>query len=94
MKTAGYIALAFIFLGMTRRSAPAVSPAPGAVNQANTTAAQIAAAAAAAIAAANQPSPTAPFSIDASGDMVQIIGSTVDNTGVGNTGGLGITGSD
>jgi hypothetical protein len=92
MKTAGYIALAFIFLGMSRKSAPAVSPAPGAINQANTTAAQIAAAAAAAIGSIQ--SQTAPFVVDSSGDMVQIIGSTVDNTGVGNTGGLGITGSD
>jgi hypothetical protein len=92
MKTAGYIALAFIFLGLSKRSAPAVSPAPGAINQANTTAAQLAAAAAAAL--ARQQQQTAPFLVDSSGDMVQIIGSTVDNTGVGNTGGLGITGSD
>jgi hypothetical protein len=76
MKTAGYIALAFIFLGLTRRSAPAVSPAPGAINQAHTTAAQIAAAAAAALASANQPSQTSPVFVDASGDLV-----TINSTG-------------
>jgi hypothetical protein len=91
MKTAGYIVLAFLFLGMAKKGTGAGSPTPGAINQANTTASQLAAEA---VAALNRGIQTAPFTIDSSGDMVQIIGSTVDNTGAGNTGGLGITGSD
>ena len=44
MNTFGYIVLGVFALGLLRKQGPAGSPAPGAINQANTDAAQAAAA--------------------------------------------------
>jgi hypothetical protein len=79
MKTAGYILLAFIFLGMKKPAAAAVSPAPGAINAANTAAGIAAAAASAALSLSMQPSSNAPPGFNVVANPTQSTSTLVDS---------------
>ncbi|HEY1939482.1 MAG TPA: hypothetical protein VGJ33_16250 [Candidatus Angelobacter sp.] len=86
MKTLGYIALAFIGLQFFKSGSPAssVSPAPGAINAANTAAAQAAAQGLTPVFTQDK----AQVFVDASGDLVTI-NSTGGETSLPDPNGIG-----